>query len=204
MISKRQLVIGLLVVLLVFGVSCHKKQAAQKPTLPVPAEAPILAQTLPDEIPPQPLPQDPSETASAQEPPPTKARPHKSKKASATAQAKSGQPAGQAVGSQTASQNTTAEMHPPANPAIEVAIGPDVTSPEAARDRQSTTQSLDATEKDLKRVEGRSLNSDEQAMLAQIRAYIGQSRKAITDGDYERASNLAKKAQLLTDELLKK
>jgi len=95
-------------------------------------------------------------------------------------------------------------MHPPANPAIEVAIGPDVTSPEAARDRQSTTQSLDATEKDLKRVEGRSLNSDEQAMLAQIRAYIGQSRKAITDGDYERASNLAKKAQLLTDELLKK
>ena len=85
-----------------------------------------------------------------------------------------------------------------------MAIGPDVSSPEAARDRQSTTQLLDTTEKELKGVDSKGLSSDQQAMLAQIRTYISQSRKAITDGDYERASNLAKKAQLLTDELMKK
>ena len=79
-----------------------------------------------------------------------------------------------------------------------------MSSDQAARDRQSTNQSLDTTEKDLKRLDGRALNSDEQAVLTQIRAYISQSRKALTEGDYERASNLAKKAQVLTDDLLKK
>ena len=79
-----------------------------------------------------------------------------------------------------------------------------MSSAEAARDRKSTTQLLDTTENDLKRVDSKNFTSDEQAMLRQIRNYINQSRKAIAEGDYERASNLAKKAQLLTDELMKK
>ena len=66
---------------------------------------------------------------------------------------------------------TTAELHPPPNPAnaaAEVAIGPDISSAEAARDRQSTTQLLDTTEKQLKRVDSNNLSSDQQAMLTQI------------------------------------
>lgn len=208
MLSKRQLVIGLLVPLLVFETSCHKKQSAAMPKLPGPA--PTIAQSLPDEIQPEPLPQNPAaETAKAEEPPPLpkKSRPHKKPPANGSAQVKSGQLPPPTTTAPTSGPTATAELHPPGNPpnaAAEVAIGPDVSSADAARDRQLTNQSLDITEKDLKRLDGRSLSSDEQAMVTQIRAYISQSRKAITDGDYERASNLAKKAQLLTDELLKK
>ena len=84
------------------------------------------------------------------------------------------------------------------------AIGPDVSRPEANRDRQSTSQMLDTTEGQVKKLEGQSLSADQHSVLLQIKAYITQSRKAITDGDYERASNLAKKAQLLTEELIKR
>ena len=41
-------------------------------------------------------------------------------------------------------------------------------------------------------------------MVTQVKSYISQSRKATSDGDYERAFNLAKKAQLLADALVKK
>jgi len=56
----------------------------------------------------------------------------------------------------------------------------------------------------VKVLDNRSLSSEEQGVLMQIKTYISQSRKALTDGDYERASNLARKAQLLADELIKK
>jgi hypothetical protein len=211
MLSKRQLVIGLLVPLLVFQVACHKQQAAAKPKVLGPKEAPTLTVTLPDEIQPEPLPDAPPETAKVQEPPPQpkKTRAHKKGSTSPSTQAKSGQPTATSPAPPPVAggDTTTASIHPPPNPAeaaAAVAIGPDVSSPEAARDRQSTTQLLDTTEKELKGVDSKGLSSDQQAMLAQIRTYISQSRKAITDGDYERASNLAKKAQLLTDELMKK
>ena len=79
MLSKRQLVIGLLVPLLVFQVACHKQQAAAKPKVLGPKEAPTLTVTLPDEIQPEPLPDAPPETAKVQEPPPQpkKTRAHK-------------------------------------------------------------------------------------------------------------------------------
>jgi outer membrane biosynthesis protein TonB len=198
--SKRQFVLGLLVALLASQLACNKKQVAQKPNLPGRAEAPTLTQTLPYEIQPEPVPENPEEAAAKTAPPPlpTKKTRKKTKPSQATAQPS---PA------QTAAPATTAELHPPpspANSAAEVAIGPDITSAEAVRDRQSTTHLLDTTENDLKRVESNSLSSDQQAMLTQIKTYISQSRKAITEGDYERASNLAKKAQVLTDELVKK
>ena len=207
MISKRQFVMGLLVPLLVFQLACHKKQVANT-KLPGPAQAPTLTQTLPDAIQPEPMPENPTEAAKAQEPPPLpkKTKPRKKSSSSGNTQAKAGQPPAQT--SETAvAPATTAELHPPpspANAAAEVAIGPDISSAEAARDRQSTTRLLDTTENALKRVDSSNLSSDQQAMLTQIKTYISQSRKAITEGDYERASNLAKKAQVLTDELIKK
>ena len=41
-------------------------------------------------------------------------------------------------------------------------------------------------------------------MVTQIKSYIAQSRKATSDGDFERAYNLAMKAHLLADALVKK
>jgi ribosomal protein S20 len=204
--SKRQFVLGLLVALLALQLACHKKQAAQAPKVPGPA--PTLTQTLPDEIQAEPMPENPTETAQAQEPPPLPKKTKTRKKAgtSGSTQTKPNQPPAQAQAPPT-TPTTTAELHPPSGPPIaaaEVAIGPDISSAEAARDRQSATRLLDTTENELKRVDNSNLSSDQQAMLTQIRTFISQSRKAITEGDYERASNLAKKAQVLTDELMKK
>jgi len=62
---------------------------------------------------------------------------------------------------------------------------------------------VDATENALKGLT-RSLTDDEKSMRSQIQSFLQQSRKATTEGDFERAYNLAKKAQLLADALVKK
>jgi len=85
----------------------------------------------------------------------------------------------------------------------DTAIAADVPSAELTQQKQSTAQLLEATEKTLDTL-SRSLNHDEEEMVAQIRSYVTQSRKATTDGDFERAYNLATKAHLLSDALVKK
>ena len=69
--------------------------------------------------------------------------------------------------------------------------------------KQTTAELLAATEKNLTSV-NRKLSHDEQAMVAQIKTYIAQSHKATSDNDFERAYNLATKARLLSDALVKK
>ncbi len=84
-----------------------------------------------------------------------------------------------------------------------MAIAADVSSQKLLQQKQTTADLLESTEKDLKSL-NRTLNHDEETMLTQIKSYIAQSRKATSDGDFERAFNLAKKAQLLADALVKK
>jgi hypothetical protein len=72
----------------------------------------------------------------------------------------------------------------------------------AIHQKLNTNQLLEATDYNLKSI-ARVLNADEQAMLQHIRSYMQQSRDATKDGDTERAYNLALKAHLLSDELIK-
>jgi hypothetical protein len=74
---------------------------------------------------------------------------------------------------------------------------------DALQQKVDTQQQLDATENNLRSVT-RNLSDDEQLMVTHIRSYIQQSKNATTDGDLERAYNLALKARLLSDELVKK
>jgi len=62
---------------------------------------------------------------------------------------------------------------------------------------------VDATEKTLNGLP-HNLSHDDEEMVAQVRSYLAQSRKATSDGDFERAYNLATKAHLLSDALVKK
>jgi len=68
--------------------------------------------------------------------------------------------------------------------------------------KQSTEQLLKATETNLQSI-NRPLSPDEQANVAQIREYMKQSREASASSDTVRARNLALKAHLLSDELVK-
>jgi hypothetical protein len=82
-------------------------------------------------------------------------------------------------------------------------LSPGISNDQAMHQRQNTAQLLDSTDANLKSVT-RALSSDEQAIVQQIRNYMQQSRAATTDGDIERAYNLAMKAHLLSDELVKR
>jgi hypothetical protein len=68
---------------------------------------------------------------------------------------------------------------------------------------QGVNQLMDATESNLKQISTRSLNATQQDTVKQIRTYMDQARKAMDSGDAERARNLAVKAHLLSDDLVK-
>lgn len=85
-----------------------------------------------------------------------------------------------------------------------VQLSADVPQGEATQRKQETNQLLEATETNIRKVGGRSLNDFDQATMRQIRNYITQSRLAVQDGDLERAYNLATKANLLCNELVKR
>lgn len=94
------------------------------------------------------------------------------------------------------------ETTPEPKPTPDASINAPMTNQQADRQRQQTSSLIGAAENNLSNIH-RSLNVDEQNMVAQIRNYISQSRKAMTDGDLERAYNLANKANLLSSELMK-
>jgi len=72
----------------------------------------------------------------------------------------------------------------------------------SSQNRQTTEQLLKDTETNLNKI-NRPLSPDEQAMVAQIKEYMKQSREATNSSDAVRARNLALKARLLSDELVK-
>ncbi|MBV9608857.1 MAG: hypothetical protein JO187_04815 [Acidobacteria bacterium] len=74
---------------------------------------------------------------------------------------------------------------------------------ESTHQRQSTAQLLDSTQNNLRSI-NRQLTAEEQAMVAQIKDYMEQSLKATRDSDPVRARNLALKAHLLSDELVRR
>jgi len=200
MIRKRQLALVLVALGLLAGVACEK----QKAQLPAKIQAPTIASANSDQIPeievPPELPAQ-QQQAAVEEPAPKKAPPkHKNAK-------KPTQPP-----PVTQASSTVAANHPPASgpaetttagPAPDIAIAADVSSKTLSQQKQSTTELLDSTEKDLKGL-NRNLSRDEETMVTQIKSYVAQSRKATSDGDFERAYNLAVKAHLLSDALTKK
>ena len=73
---------------------------------------------------------------------------------------------------------------------------------DASHNQVSTEQLLLSAETNLNGI-NRQLSKEEEAMRAQIKEFINQSRKATTENDLARAHNLAVKARLLSDELVK-
>jgi hypothetical protein len=74
---------------------------------------------------------------------------------------------------------------------------------QANEKKDSANQMLGVTEQNLKKLDGRQLTVDQQNTVSQARQFMDQSRKAIEAGDFDRASTLAWKAQLLSEDLIK-
>lgn len=182
----RKLVLAVAVGALLAGAGCKKKPKVVPPTPPTitlppaeqeppPTPPPVMTEPLPKVA--QPVPKKP------------KVKLKKPKK-NAPAPAEAEKPA------KTVIDNTSK----PADSNVQISV--EVPQSAANLRRQQTEDLLQATEANLRRI-NRSLSDGEQSMQRQVRNFITQSRLAMQDNDLERAYNLATKANLLSQELVK-
>lgn len=82
-------------------------------------------------------------------------------------------------------------------------LAPDMSTSDASNARDTTNQLLTTTEANLQRASTRQLNQAQLATVEQIRMFMGQSNAAIKAGDLQRGHNLAMKALLLSNDLVK-
>ncbi len=185
----RQLVVAVAIVAMLAGAGCKKKSKTVPPTV-----APTISVPPPEpEPPPTPPPVLTSPLPNVKQPVPKKpkVKAHKPKKTAVPpASAEKPEPP------KTVVENTTK----PADSNVQITA--EVPQGAANQRRQQAEDLLQAAESNLRRI-SRPLSDGEQAMQRQVRNFITQSRLAIQDNDIERAYNLANKANLLSQELVK-
>jgi len=89
------------------------------------------------------------------------------------------------------------ESHKPAAPLLE----PELTAQEVAAAQQQFNESTAIAQKNLNSAKGRSLNPTQADLTSKVVAFLQESKQAVREGDWTRARNLAKKAQVLSEEL---
>lgn len=187
-------VAGLLLLVLLAAGCQHKKPVLVMPQQTPPATAPPQATPTPAEAETQPAqPPEAQPTATPAEQPKT---------------ADKTKPKRHAAAKKPGDKSDVAHNNPPKKiiPAEPVPtpqpISPGQTPANGGNNQASTDQLLQGAEANLNGIT-RTLSKDEEAMRAQIREFIKQSRTATTDNDPARAHTLAVKARLLSDELVK-
>jgi len=90
-----------------------------------------------------------------------------------------------------------AESHKPLAPLLE----PELTPQEVAAAQQQFNESTAIAQKNLNSAKGRSLNPTQADLNSKVVAFLQESKQAVREGDWTRARNLAKKAQVLSEEL---
>ena len=206
---KRQLMsIGVAaLVLTLSGCPFKKKQ----PPVPQQAQAPAVQ---PEPTPPAPQPVEtqpapapvetqPEKTETAAEKPKPKKKPS-AKKPAAPATSAQGQQQTQAAAPASAPAETSKliiQESPAPNSQGQLSAGAGLED-SSTHSKQTTEQLLQSAQANLNSI-NRPLSPEEQAMVAQIKDYMAQSRKATKASDTVRAHNLALKARLLSDELVK-
>jgi hypothetical protein len=80
-------------------------------------------------------------------------------------------------------------------------IAPQLTPAEASAAQQQMNESLNVAERNIGATRGRNLNATQSDLASKIRSFIAEARDAANVGDWTRARNAAKKAQVLSEEL---
>ncbi len=78
---------------------------------------------------------------------------------------------------------------------------PHVSTPPPAPTGSDANQSLSIAERNLESVRGKNLNAAQSDLVSKVRGFIKDAREAAQIADWSRARSLAKKAQVLSDEL---
>jgi hypothetical protein len=80
-------------------------------------------------------------------------------------------------------------------------IVPHLTPQEFAAAQQQTNESLSIAERNLGAARGKTLSAAQSDLVSKIRGFIKDAREAAQITDWSRARSLAKKAQVLSEEL---
>lgn len=80
-------------------------------------------------------------------------------------------------------------------------IAPQLSAAETAAAQQQTNQSLNVAGRTLDAAKGKALNGAQSDLASKIRSFIAEARDAAQNGDWTRALNAAKKAEVLSQEL---
>ena len=194
---------------LVLGIGCSQK----KPKLVAPLQQPITAAPEPAPTPeptptPQPVeqtqatqPDKPADQTAAKPKPKTVKRPV-AKKPAQPAPATSEKPATTEIAKNTVPKVRVGLDKEPAPLTTSGQIAPAPSPSDNTQSQAATEQLLQLAETNLNNLK-RQLTKEEEAIRTQIREFIDQSRKAVQEKDMLRAHNLAVKARLLSDDLVK-
>jgi len=87
------------------------------------------------------------------------------------------------------------------DPAVQ--LSPGLSQQQSSAQRRNVSQLLSTADANLKKLSGRQMSSSQKDTVAQIQQYVQQAKAASDAGDMERAHNLAVKARVLSEELLK-
>ena len=87
------------------------------------------------------------------------------------------------------------------DPAVQ--LSPGLSQQQSSAQRRNVSQLLSTTDTNLKKLAGREISSSQKETVEQIQQYVQQAKAASDAGDMERAHNLAVKARVLSEELLK-
>jgi hypothetical protein len=80
-------------------------------------------------------------------------------------------------------------------------LAPPITPQESVVAQQQANQSLSIAEKNLALTRGKNMNAAQADLVSKIRSFIKDAREAAQSADWSRARSLAKKAQVLSEEL---
>jgi len=81
-------------------------------------------------------------------------------------------------------------------------IVPELSPQESSALQQETQQNLDRAEQNIAAASHKTLNATQTDLASKIRGFISDAREAGKAGDWARARDLAKKAQVLSEELV--
>jgi len=91
-------------------------------------------------------------------------------------------------------QNNAVKFEPPQ-------IVPQLTPQETEAAQQQTNLSLSIAERNIGATRGKTLNAMQLDLASKVRSFVTEAREAAHIGDWTRASNAAKKAEVLSEEL---
>jgi hypothetical protein len=95
---------------------------------------------------------------------------------------------------------TTAEPSG-ADKVVKPTIAPEVTTQEETEAKAESQHSLDVAEKNLSSTQGKKLNAMQEDLASKVRGFADNAREAMKSGDWVRAKNLSKKAEVLSEQL---